>query len=70
MADELSALLVEYGFDISCPYGATEIYDALLSDKKRRGGKISVVLPRAVGDCTLVTLPVEELQALLKKVLG
>ena len=70
VADELSALLVEYGFDISCPYGATEIYDALLSDKKRRGGKISVVLPRAVGDCTLVTLPVEELQALLKKVLG
>ena len=70
VADELSALLLDYGFDISCPYAATEIYDALLSDKKRRGGKISVVLPRAVGDCTLVTLPVEELEVLLKKVLG
>lgn len=69
VADELSALLLDYGFDISCPYAATEIYDALLSDKKRRGGKISVVLPRAVGDCTLVTLPVEELEVLLKKVI-
>ena len=70
VADELSALLLEYGFDISCPYGADEIYDALLSDKKRRGGNISVVLPRATGDCTLVTLPVEELENLLHKVLG
>jgi 3-dehydroquinate synthase len=70
VADELSALLVRYGFDVSCPYGAQEIYDALLSDKKRRGGKISVVLPRAVGDCILVTLPVEELGVLLSKVIA
>ena len=70
VADELSALLVRYGFDVSCPYGAQEIYDALLSDKKRRGGKISVVLPRAVGDCILVTLPVEELGIMLSKVIA
>ena len=69
VADELSALLVRYGFDISCPYGAQEIYDALLSDKKRRGGNISVVLPRSVGDCTLVTMPVEDLKELLQNVI-
>ena len=69
VADELSALLVEYGFDITCPYSAKDIYDALLTDKKRRGGKISVVLPRSVGDCTLVTLPVEEVGVLLSKVI-
>ena len=70
VADELSALLVEYGFDIACPYSAKEVYDALLSDKKRRGGKISVVLPRSVGDCTLVDMPVEELGVLLSKVIA
>ena len=69
IADELSALLVEYGFDITCGYSACEIYDALLSDKKRRGGNISVVLPRAVGDCVLHTLPVEQLKELLQKVI-
>ena len=69
VADELSALLVEYGFDITCGYSACEIYDALLSDKKRRGGNISVVLPRAVGDCVLHTLPVEQLKDLLQKVI-
>ena len=69
VADELSALLAQYGFDITCPYSAKDIYDALLTDKKRRGGKISVVLPRSVGDCTLVTLPVEEVGVLLSKVI-
>ena len=69
IVEELSSLLVGYGFDISCPYSASEIYNALLSDKKRRGGTISVVLPRAIGDCTLVDLPVEELETLLEKVI-
>lgn len=69
VADELSALLLQYGFDIGCPYSAKEVYDALLSDKKRRGDKISVVLPRSVGECVLVTLPVKELGVLLTKVI-
>jgi 3-dehydroquinate synthase len=69
VADELSALLVQYGFDITCPYAANEIYDALLSDKKRRGGNISVILPRAVGDCMLYDMPVEELKELLQRVI-
>ena len=41
-----------------------------LSDKKRRGGTISVVLPRAVGDCTIVELEIEELRAQLLKVMA
>ena len=70
VADELSALLVKYGFDISCRYSADEIFESLLSDKKRRGGTISVVLPRAIGDCTLVALELDELKSLLKKVMA
>ncbi len=66
---ELSQLLERYGFDLSCGYSATELYDAMLTDKKRRGADITVILPRSVGDCALVTLPVEELHDLLNKVI-
>ena len=66
---ELSALLERYGFDLSCPYSATEMYDAMLADKKRRGGSITMVLPRAIGDCALVTVTIEELKDLLNKVI-
>jgi hypothetical protein len=31
--------------------------------------KISVVLPRAVGDCVLYDMPVEDLKELLQKVI-
>lgn len=70
VAEELSSLLEKYGFDISCSYSAEEIFDALLSDKKRRGGTISVVLPRAIGDCALVDMELDELKGLLEKVIG
>ena len=69
VADELSALLLEYGFDISCNYTASEVYEALLTDKKRRGGDITVVLPKAVGQCILHTIPVAELETLLSQVI-
>lgn len=70
VSEELIALLLEYGFDISCGYSADELFDAILSDKKRRGGNITVVLPKAMGECVLVTLPVEELHDKLKTVIG
>lgn len=69
VADELSALLVKYGFDIGCEYTATQVYETLLTDKKRRGGDITVVLPKAVGQCILHTMPVEELETLLSQVI-
>ena len=70
VVDGLSQLLEKYGFDVSCKYGAEEIFEALLSDKKRRGGTISIVLPRAIGDCTLVDVELGELRTLLAKVMG
>lgn len=70
VSEELSALLLRYGFDLSCPHSADDLYDAILSDKKRRGGKITVVLPKTIGECVLVTLTVEELHVKLKEILG
>ncbi len=69
ITNELKVLLERYGFDLSCQYSADEMYNAMLSDKKRRGGQISVVLPRALGDCTLVALSVEEFYDKLKKII-
>lgn len=70
IVEELTEMLLRYGFDLTCEYSADELFDAILSDKKRRGGDIAVVLPRAIGDCTLVTMPVEELHDKLKIVMG
>ena len=69
ITEELSQLLLKYGFDISCNYPADDMYASILSDKKRRGGNISIVLPREAGQCILHTIAVEELKELLNKVI-
>lgn len=69
ITEELSQLLLKYGFDISCNYSADDMYASILSDKKRRGGNISIVLPREAGQCILHTIAVEELKELLNKVI-
>ena len=70
VTQEIINILQQYAFDLSCKYSADELYDAILSDKKRRGGNITVVLPEAIGNCKLVTLTVEELYTKLKEILG
>ena len=66
---ELTALLERYNFNLECPYTAEQLFDVILSDKKRRGGNLTLVLPRAIGDCDLVTMPVDEVLVKLKQIL-
>ena len=58
------------GLPIRVPYSAKELAEAALHDKKRRGGKITLVLPEAVGKCFLKTIPIEELPAYFAKAAG
>ena len=38
----------------------------MLSDKKRSGGKISLILPEKIGSCIIHPIPVAELPAYLE----
>lgn len=67
---QITFILKLYGFDITCEYSADELFDTILSDKKRRGGNITVVLPKDIGNCVLITLTVDELYNKLKEILG
>ncbi len=44
------------------PYSARELAGVALRDKKRSGERITLVLPRKIGLCELVTIPVGELE--------
>ena len=57
----LEALLKRYGLPTDCPFEATALAEAALSDKKRRGGTITLVIPTCLGDSTLLPLPTDAL---------
>ena len=44
-----------------CEYDAASLTRAALSDKKRAGGEITLVLPEAIGRCRLKKVPVSDL---------
>ena len=55
-------ILGGYGLPVHCPFGADELLDALLSDKKMASGKMHLVVPTGVGSCEVMAVPVDELR--------
>ncbi len=58
------------GLTPDVPYPAADLAGAALSDKKRRGEQITLVLPRRIGDCQLVTVPAADLPRWFRKATG
>ena len=66
----LIAACEKCGLPTECPYDAAALSRAALSDKKRRGGKITLALPEAVGRCRLETVDVSDLPGIFAKGTG
>mgnify|MGYP004652795619 FL=1 len=54
--EEIEAILKKYRFDTKCPITSEELYDAALSDKKRSGDKINLILPKSIGNAVIYTV--------------
>lgn len=67
MSQSLDELLEKCGLPAKCPYSAEELYNVALSDKKRSGGLITVVLPKVKGECILNTITVAKLRDYIEK---
>lgn len=50
------------GLPVSAPYSAKTLAEAALSDKKRRGGLVTLVLPERIGACRLEKVEVSRLE--------
>lgn len=55
--------LEKFGLPISTDSDVDAIYTYTLSDKKRSGGTVKLIVPRAIGTCDIVPTPVDELKA-------
>ena len=48
-------------------YSAKALYESALSDKKRSGGTVNLIVPAAIGDCRILPTPVEKLQVFIEE---
>ncbi len=65
--DLLISALEKEGLPTSCCYTAEELAAVALSDKKRKGDFITLVVPHAIGDTRLMKLNVSQLTDFIRK---
>lgn len=66
VASRLIGMVHVLGLPAAAPYGAEEVYEAVLSDKKRAGERITLVMFYGIGDCRLVQYSMEELKHIVQ----
>jgi len=69
MLRRLARCVAANGLSTHCPYPADSLAEAALSDKKRQGGQITLVLPEKIGKCRLKKIPVSELKGCFERAL-
>lgn len=65
----LCRLLEKYGLPTVCEYPAEAILSAAAGDKKADGSGISLVIPEAIGKCTILRMTKDEMKEFLLPVL-
>jgi 3-dehydroquinate synthase len=64
--DRILSLLCKFGLPTTTEYPAEDLYEYTLSDKKRTGGTLNLILPKAIGACDIVPTPVENLKSFIQ----
>ena len=65
--DAILNILNRFGLPVDTTSAAEELYTCALSDKKRAGGTVSLIIPKAIGDCAIVPTPVGDVRAFIEK---
>ena len=65
-ADSVVELLDSYGLPTQIPYGLAEMSRAVLSDKKRSGSRLTLVVPERIGCCRTEIIDADDVSGWLK----
>lgn len=64
--DTILQLLRIFGLPTQTKCTAQEIYDSALSDKKRKGNSVNLIVPERIGSCTIRPTPITELKSFIE----
>ncbi len=65
-ADRIIACLHKFGLPTTIDYPVEDIYTYTLSDKKRSGGTINLIIPKAIGNCVVQPTAVESVESFIQ----
>ena len=65
--DRISRILQQFGLPTDTETEADALFRYALSDKKRSGGTVNLIIPKKIGNCEIVPTPVEEILPFIKE---
>ncbi len=60
------SLLKDFGLPVSTGYSADALFECALSDKKRSGSKVNLIIPTKIGECRIYPTLIEELKSFIQ----
>lgn len=66
VGEAIVAVLEQFGLPISCTDDAAALAAIAGSDKKRSGGTVNLIVPKAIGQCEILPTPVADLTTLIE----
>ncbi|MCL2086249.1 MAG: 3-dehydroquinate synthase [Oscillospiraceae bacterium] len=64
---QIFSLLEKYFFKTTCEFSTDEIYNAVLSDKKRHSQNINIILPTQIGQCEIRKITLETMKDIIRE---
>jgi len=64
--EQILAALHRFGLPASTEYTAEDLANCAMSDKKRCGGTVNLIVPERIGFCRVEPIPVENLQSFIQ----
>lgn len=66
ISEEIKEVLIKNNLPVSCSFSAEELYKFCISDKKRSGNSIKLIIPEKMGKCVGKKIPTEQLLDFIK----
>jgi len=64
---QLTSVLSKLKLPYSTVFTAKQLYSSALSDKKRSGGTVNLIIPEAIGKCSIVPMPITQLETFIEE---
>lgn len=64
---DILTVLDRFGLPCYTEYSADKLYAAALSDKKRSGGTVNLIIPQKIGACRIYPTPIAQLRSFIKE---
>ena len=63
----LTEVMKQFHLPITTEYTANQLYCCALSDKKRAGSTVNLIIPNTIGDCSIVPISVDNLESFIEE---